>query len=623
MHGRGRWRAPPVVRGDCDGVRRDSDRDPTAVAAREEAVHRMLGNHELNCTVCDFNNRTCDVHNAVELVHIRRQKYPFTPKPYEIDDSNPFYRYDPNQCILCARCVEACQNVQFTETLSIDWESDHPRVLWDGGRKINESSCVSYGHCVTVCPCNALMEKTMLGQAGYFTAAPDSVRRKSIDLVKHTEQYTGFTPLFLTSNVEAKMREATVRKTKTVCTYCGVGCAFDIWTRNRTILKVEPSISAPANGISTCIKGKFSWDFVNSPDRLRHPLIRETDRFRKASWNEALTMVASRLRAIADEHGPDSVGFIASSKATNEEAYLMQKLARVVFRTNNIDNCARYCQSPATTGLARTVGYGGDAGTMDDIEMADLVIIVGSHTAASHPVLASRIKRRQKLHGQKLIVADLLEHEMARRADLFLRPKPGTDLVWINAVAREILARGLEDRTFIDARVNNFESYRDSLESYTLEEAERITGVEVDTLRRAVDMLGSSKRTCMLWAMGLTQRANGSDTSTAISNLLLLTGNYGRPSTGGYPLRGHNNVQGACDFGALFDKLPGYVDYDDEGGRQALEREWGVSIRTEPGLNNTTMVEAAHSGQLKALFVMGEELALADSNLNMVHEALE
>lgn len=301
----------------------------------------------------------------------------------------------------------------------------------------------------------------------------------------------------------------------------------------------------------------------------------------------------------------------------------MQKLARVVFRTNNIDNCARYCQSPATTGLARTVGYGGDAGTMDDIEMADLVIIVGSHTAASHPVLASRIKRRQKLHGQKLIVADLLEHEMARRADLFLRPKPGTDLVWINAVAREILARGLEDQTFIDARVNNFESYRDSLESYTLEEAERITGVEVDTLRRAVDMLGSSKRTCMLWAMGLTQRANGSDTSTAISNLLLLTGNYGRPSTGGYPLRGHNNVQGACDFGALFDKLPGYVDYDDEGGRQALEREWGVSIRTEPGLNNTTMVEAAHSGQLKALFVMGEELALADSNLNMVHEALE
>lgn len=204
---------------------------PRARGAREEAVHRLLGNHELYCTICDFNNGDCAVHSATQLVQIKHQKYEFKRKPFEIDDSNPFYRYDPDQCILCGRCVEACQSVQVTETLSIDWEAESPRVLWDGGRKINESSCVSCGHCVTVCPCNALMEKTMLGHAGYFTGAPDPVRRKSIGLVKHAERYTGFAPLMVTSDLEAKMREATVKKTKTVCTYCGVGCAFDVCAR--------------------------------------------------------------------------------------------------------------------------------------------------------------------------------------------------------------------------------------------------------------------------------------------------------------------------------------------------------------------------------------------------------
>lgn len=596
---------------------------PRASAAREEAIHRILANHELYCTICDFNNGGCEVHNATELVQLKHQKYPFERKPYEVDESNPFYRYDPDQCILCGRCVEACQNVQVTETLSIDWEAEHPRVLWDGGRKINESSCVSCGHCVTVCPCNALMEKSMLGRAGYFTGAPEPVRRKSIDLVKYTEKYTGFAPLMLTSNAEAKMREATVKKTKTVCTYCGVGCAFDVWTRDRTILKVEPTSEAPANGISTCIKGKFGWGFVNSPDRLTKPLVREDGRFREASWDEALTRVARGLREVEAKHGRDALGFIASSKTTNEEAYLIQKIARAIFLTNNVDNCARYCQSPATKGLARTVGYGGDSGTMNDIELADLVVIIGSHTATSHPVLASRIKRRQKLHGQKLIVADLLEHEMAKRADIFVRPRQGTDLVWINAVAREILARGWEDRAFIEARVNKLDAYRESLERYTIEYAEEVTGVPAATLRQLAEEIGKTPRVCILWAMGVTQRINGSDTSTAISNLLLLTGNYGRPGTGGYPLRGHNNVQGTSDFGAMNDKLPGYVDYPDEEGRRAFEEEWGVPISTEPGLNNTTMVTAAHEGKLKGLFVMGEELALADSNLSFVHEALE
>lgn len=593
-----------------------------ASAAREEALHRVLYNHNLYCTICDFNNGNCEVHNAARSSGIKHQKYEFTPKPYATDESNPFYRYDPSQCILCGRCVEACQNVQVTETLSIDWDAERPRVLWDGGRLINESSCVSCGHCVTVCPCNALMEKSMLGQAGHFTAAPALLRKTSIDLVKYAERYTGFAPLFAASDIEAQMRESNIKRTKTVCTYCGVGCAFEVWTKGRHILKVEPNSDAPANGISTCIKGKFGWSFVNSDARLKQPLIRDGARFRHASWDEALGMVAARMKAIADEHGPDSVAFISSSKTTNEECYLVQKLARAVFGTNNVDNCARYCQSPATKGLVRTVGLGGDAGSMADIEQADLVFIVGSHTATSHPVLAAHIKRQHKLGKQRLIVADLLEHEMAQRADIFLRPKPGSDLVWLNAVARHILDQGWQDREFIESKVNEFDEYVRSLSPFTLDYAERETGISAETLGKVAHWIAHAERVCGLWAMGVTQHHNGTDTCTAISNLLLLTGNYGKPGTGGYPLRGHNNVQGACDFGALYNYLPGYVKVEDAAGRASFEREWGLELPAEPGLNNTTMIDAINEGRLKALYVIGEELGLVDGNINHIQPAL-
>jgi formate dehydrogenase major subunit len=593
-----------------------------ALLAREEAMQRLLANHELYCTVCDKNNGNCEVHDAASLVGVRRQKYPFVPKPYAIDDSNPFYRYDPDQCILCGRCVEACQDVQVTETLSIDWTAERPRVLWDGGRKINESSCVSCGHCVTVCPCNALMEKSMLGRAGHFTALPEKVRRGAIDVIKHLEVYTGLGPLFTTSDAEAKLREQTIKRTKTVCTYCGVGCAFEVWTQGRDILKIEPHAEAPANGISTCIKGKFGWAHANSEDRLTHPLVRSAGKFQRASWEQALSLVASRLSEVAARFGPDSVAFISSSKTTNEEAYLMQKLARAVFGTNNIDNCARYCQSPATQALARTVGYGGDAGTMRDMELADLVLIVGSHTATSHPVLAARLKRQHKLRGQTLIVADLMQHEMAERADIFIRPNPGTDLIWVNAVAQHILERGWEARDFIEQRVNGFAEYKASLSSFSLEYAQEKTGVSRDILVRVADLVAHSERVCGLWAMGLTQHHNGTDTCTALSNLLLLTGNYGRPGTGGYPLRGHNNVQGACDFGALYNYLPGYAKIEDEQARAGFEREWGVRVPSRTGYNNRTMIDAVHDGKIKAIYVVGEELGLVDSNVFHVQDAL-
>src|SRR6266481_6365105 len=383
-----------------------------AQSARSEAFDRILHNHLLYCTVCDNNNGDCVVHNTARMLDIDHQNLPFQPKPYAVDNTNPFYRYDPDQCILCGRCVEACQNLEVNETLSIRWEDPHPRVLWDGGASIGESSCVSCGHCVTVCPCNALMEKSMLHHAGFMTGLSKPAIDGMIDIVKGVERETGYTAILKVSEVEAKMRETRIRRTKTVCTYCGVGCSFDVWTKDRHILKVEPA-DGPANGVSTCVKGKFAWDFVNSQDRLTTPLIREGDHFREAGWDEALDLVARRFAEIKARSGADALGFISSSKCTNEESYLMQKLARAVIGTNNVDNCSRYCQAPATAGLFRTVGYGGDSGSIADIEQADVVVIIGSNTAESHPVLATRVKRAHKLHGQKLIVADLREHEMA------------------------------------------------------------------------------------------------------------------------------------------------------------------------------------------------------------------
>lgn len=592
-----------------------------AAGARLEAMDRVLQNHELYCTVCDNNNGNCTVHNAAAALRMTHQQEPFRSKAYPEDRSNAFYRYDPDQCILCGRCVEACQNLQVSEVLSIDWERPQPRVIWDSDVAIDQSSCVSCGHCVTVCPCNALMEKSMLGEAGFLTGLGDDVLQPMIELTKRVEP--GYGPIFAISDVEAQMRQSRIERTKTVCTYCGVGCSFDVWTKGRKILKVEPTMEAPANQISTCVKGKFGWDFVNSPERLTQPLIRRGDTFYPATWEEALNTVAQRLGAIRDADGPDAIGYISSSKCTNEENYLMQKFARTVMGTNNIDNCSRYCQSPATEGLRRTMGYGGDSGSIADLELADLIVVIGANPAESHPVLATRIRRAHKLKQQRLIVADLRRNDLAQRADLHLHPRPGTDLVWINAVTRYILEQGWEDASFLDTRVNGLADYRAALADYTLEYAADITGIPVAQLIQTAGMMRAAKRMSICWAMGVTQHMGGSDTSTAICNLLLVTGHVGRPGTGAYPLRGHNNVQGAGDFGCSPVYFPGYERVDDPLVRARYEEAWGVALPTRPGVDNHQMVEKIHEGSLKAMYLVGEDMALVDSNAHYVQSAFE
>ena len=591
-----------------------------AVAAQKQAFDVILGNHLLYCTVCDNNNGNCTVHNTTKQLGIEHQTIPFKKKPYDKDETNPFYRYDPDQCILCGRCVQACQNVQVNETLSINWEAEHPRVQWDKGSTIGNSSCVSCGHCITVCPCNALQEKSMLGHAGFWTALPTQTLNGMIDIVKAVEPEMGYGAILKVSEAEAAMRESRVKKTKTVCTYCGVGCSFDLWTKDRHILKAEPE-HGPTNGISTCIKGKFGWDYVNSKDRLTTPLIREGNTFRPASWDDALAIVAARMNDIKHKHGPHALAFVSSSKSTNEENYLMQKLARGVVGTNNIDNCSRYCQAPATKGLSRTVGYGGDSGSIHDLTLADTIICIGTNTAESHPVLATRVKSSQKLHGQKLIVIDIRKHEMAERADLFIKPNPGTDLYWLNAIARHIIESGKANMAFINQWVNGFDEYHKSLEPFTLAQAGLKTGLSEKTLLDLAQHIVDAKRLCILWAMGVTQHTMGADTSTAISNLLLITGNYMRPGTGAYPLRGHNNVQGAGDMGCAPDKLPGYQDVTDEKIRAKFAESWGVELPTDKGFDNHEMIDAIKKGELKSLYLFGEEMSLVDTNANLVQEA--
>ena len=406
--------------------------------AQREAFDRILQNHSLYCTVCDNNNQNCTIHNTTADLDVKHQARPFRSKPFEQDLSNPFYRYDPDQCILCGRCVEACQNVQVNETLTIDWggrASSRAVGWWRTNCRIELCIVRPLRHGLPLqCPHGKVHDRARrLYHRPQSKTLDDMIR-----VVKDVEPETGYGPILAISELEADMREARIKRTKTVCTYCGVGCAFDVWTRDRHILKIEPG-AGPANGISTCIKGKFAWDFINSEKRLTTPLIRKGDTFVEASWDEALSLIATKFTEIKAAHGPDALAFIASSKCTNEESYLMQKLARAVIGTNNIDNCSRYCQTPATMGLQRTVNMVATLVRLPTLKRpawCSLSVRTLQRVTRCSPHASSALT---SCGGQRLIVADLRKHEMAERADLFIRPNPSTDPVWINAVARYLI----------------------------------------------------------------------------------------------------------------------------------------------------------------------------------------
>jgi formate dehydrogenase alpha subunit len=409
-------------------------------------------------------------------------------------------------------------------------------------------------------------------------------------------------------------------KVSTVCIYCGTGCILDLKIRDGKVVEVLPNPLGPGEG-HLCIKGWSAHEFIHHPDRLEKPLIREEDGFREATWEEALKTVANSLLKVKEKYGPDSLAFLSSAKTTNEENFLMQKLARAVVGTNNVDHCARLCHASTVTGLVSSFGSGAMTNSQEDVEKSDVIFIIGSNTSEQHPLIARRMIRAVKA-GSKLIVADPRAIKLVEYATIYLPHKPGTDVALLNAMMNIIIEEGLHDKDFIESRTEGFGELRDTVSKYTPEVAEEITGVPADSIREAAKLYGRANRASLFFSMGITQHITGVDNVVSTANLAMLTGNVGREGTGVNPLRGQNNVQGACDMGALPNYLPGYGAVRDIATRERFESAWGVKLPSEIGLTIMEMMESC-GRNIKAMFIMGENPLLSDPDITHVREQLE
>jgi formate dehydrogenase alpha subunit len=409
----------------------------------------------------------------------------------------------------------------------------------------------------------------------------------------------------------------------TTCGYCGVGCTLDVHTRDGEVALIRPNREAPVNRGHGCVKGRFAHGFVRSPDRLTRPLIRRGGSLVETSWDEALGHVAAELRRIRAEHGPDAIAAISSARATNEENYLMQKLMRVAVGTNNVDNCARICHAPSAAGLVASFGLAGGTNPFEDFDRAGVFLLCGSNPTEAHPVVGARIKQRV-ITGARLVVVDPRRTELAGYADVHLRPRPGTNVAVFNALAALLIEEGLIDEEFIAQRTEGLEALRALLADYDPERVEEISGVPADDLRRAAGLYGENERRAIVWGLGVTEHAHGTDGVRTLCNLAALTGSVGTPDgCGANPLRGQNNVQGASDMGAMPDILPGYQKVADGDVASKFGEAWGVEIRPERGLRIPEMFDAAVAGRLKALIVFGEDIAQTDPDSGHVRAAID
>jgi len=494
-----------------------------------------------------------------------------------VDDSNPFYLTDLSACILCGRCVEACQDVQHIGAIGIAGSGREARIapFWD--QPIIESICTSCGQCVSVCPTGALSPKPA--------------------------------PL-----VEIK------REVATTCPYCGVGCGITLQVgADERIAAVQDD---PGNISSTgmlCVKGRYGTSFVHAADRLTQPLVRRDGELGPASWDEALDLVARKL---VEHRG--SFAALASAKGTNEDGYVYQKFVRVLMGTNSIDHCSRLCHGPSVTAMMRQIGSGATSNSYQDYEDAGCLLVVGSDTSSNHPVIASRLRRAIDTRGAKLIVVNPTHIDLCDYTNMWLRPNPGTDVALFNSMARAMLDEGLENRAFIDARTAGFEEWRASLAPYAPEEAERTTGVPAELVRRAARTYARPpfSGSCLMWGMGVTQHTCGTDNAHTLVNLMLATGQVGKPGSGISPLRGQNNVQGCGDAGCLPNTLPGMQGLEEEAVRK-FGAAWGCELPGAPGLTATEMIEEAAAGRLECMYVVGENPLLSDPYLAHATEAIE
>ncbi len=536
----------------------------------------------------------CELSDLVERHRIERVWAPSGLRPDRIDDRHSLISVDLSKCIGCGRCEQACREIAICDVLAMVGRGAAARVATAFDREMKEAGCVACGACVSVCPTGALFDAS-----------------------------------------SPRVSEAEVRPTRTICPYCGVGCTMNVYTHGDRIVVATGADDGPANRGSVCVKGRYGFEYARHPDRLTAPLIRQegTPRvppkgadprhlFREATWDEALELVASRLRRLLAEHGPNSLGIFGSAKCTNEDNYILQRFARATLRTNNIDHCARLCHSPSVSAMGMAFGHAAMTNAPQEIPEADVIFILGHNTTVNHPVIAGAIKRAVRAGTGKLIVMDPRRTELSILADVHLRPQGGTDVAVLNGLAYVIVEEGLLNEVFIQERTEGFEAFKASLAQYIPERVQELSGVSVDDLRRAARLYATSGSAMMYHGMGMTQHTTGTDNVLAICNLVMLTGHIGRPGTGVNPLRGQNNVQGACDMGVLPNLFPGYRPVTDQTTRAELEKQWGRSLPAQPGLTVVDMVNAAHAGSLKGMYLMGENPMVSDPDLNHVREAL-
>jgi formate dehydrogenase major subunit len=489
---------------------------------------------------------------------------------YPLDRSHPHIERDPGKCIACNRCARICSEIQGVGALSVLYRVG---TSAGPGGSLLDTNCESCGQCVTACPVGALV------------AAKD-------------------------------LRPA--RWVKTICPYCGVGCGIWLGVRGAKIVAVAGDKSNPVNRGNLCVKGRFGQDFINSEDRLTSPLIKRNGKFEPVGWDEALDLVAARLAAYK---GP-AFAQLASARCTNEDNYVIQKFARGVMQTNNIDHCARLCHAPSVAGLAGTLGSGAMTNSIGEIEGAACFLAIGTNTTSAHPVIALGMKKALR-RGGRLIVANPRWIDLCRYADIWLKHRPGSDVALLMGMMRVIVDEGLGDAAFLESRCEGFDDFRASLADFDPATAAELTGVPAGKIAEAARLYASVKPASILYSMGITQHSHGTDNVIAVSNLALLTGNVGRTSSGVNPLRGQNNVQGACDMGALPNVLPGYQRVDGPELRGKFERAWGLSLSSSPGLTLMEIMEAAHAGQIKAAYIVGENPILSDADASHAREALE